>query len=76
MMRGVSHYKYSSGVRNVQHVITVPAPVPQQVIYIYANIQYMQSTCVISKGSGLAVEASVNITVEFECSELLNVFGS
>lgn len=38
MMRGVSQYKYSSGVRNVQQVITVPAPVPQQVIYIYASI--------------------------------------
>ncbi|XP_047655662.1 polyadenylate-binding protein 1-like isoform X2 [Tachysurus fulvidraco] len=32
MMRGVSHYKYSSGVRNVQHVITVPAPVPHQMV--------------------------------------------
>ncbi|KAM9475349.1 polyadenylate-binding protein 1-like isoform 1-T1 [Clarias gariepinus] len=32
MMRGVSQYKYSSGVRNVQQVITVPAPVPQQMV--------------------------------------------
>ncbi|XP_060786722.1 polyadenylate-binding protein 1-like [Neoarius graeffei] len=29
MMRGVGQYKYSSGVRNVQQVITVPAPVQQ-----------------------------------------------
>ncbi|KAF7695024.1 polyadenylate-binding protein 1-like [Silurus meridionalis] len=32
MMRGVSQYKYSSGVRNVQQVITVPALVPQQLV--------------------------------------------
>ncbi|MCJ8735264.1 hypothetical protein PDJAM_G00244930 [Pangasius djambal] len=32
MMRGVSQYKYSSGVRNVQQVITVSAPVPQQMV--------------------------------------------
>ncbi|XP_066500504.1 polyadenylate-binding protein 1-like isoform X2 [Hoplias malabaricus] len=32
MMRGVSQYKYSSGVRNVQQVINVPPPVTQQVM--------------------------------------------
>ncbi|XP_058246360.1 polyadenylate-binding protein 1-like isoform X2 [Hemibagrus wyckioides] len=32
MIRGVSQYKYSSGVRNVQQVITVPAPVSQQMV--------------------------------------------
>ncbi|XP_062854664.1 polyadenylate-binding protein 1-like isoform X2 [Trichomycterus rosablanca] len=32
MVRGVSQYKYSSGVRNMQQVITVPAPILQQVM--------------------------------------------
>ncbi|XP_053480461.1 embryonic polyadenylate-binding protein A-like isoform X3 [Ictalurus furcatus] len=36
MVRGVSQYKYSSGVRNVQQVITVPTSIPQQVMHIYA----------------------------------------
>lgn len=45
MMRGVSQYKYSSGVRNVQQVITVPAPVPQQVMHVYA-----EHLCYFKKG--------------------------
>ncbi|XP_017323168.1 polyadenylate-binding protein 1-like isoform X1 [Ictalurus punctatus] len=32
MVRGVSQYKYSSGVRNVQQVITVPTSIPQQMV--------------------------------------------
>uniref|UniRef100_A0AAY4CX75 Polyadenylate-binding protein n=1 Tax=Denticeps clupeoides TaxID=299321 RepID=A0AAY4CX75_9TELE len=32
VVRGVSQYKYSSGVRNVQQVISVPPPVVQQVV--------------------------------------------
>ncbi|XP_051965002.1 polyadenylate-binding protein 1-like [Xyrauchen texanus] len=31
IVRGVGQYKYSAGVRNVQHVINVPAPVVHQV---------------------------------------------
>ncbi|XP_030640358.1 polyadenylate-binding protein 1-like isoform X2 [Chanos chanos] len=32
VVRGVNQYKYSAGVRNVQQVITVPAPIVQQVM--------------------------------------------
>ncbi|KAG9270338.1 embryonic polyadenylate-binding protein B-like isoform X1 [Astyanax mexicanus] len=32
VMRGVNQYKYSSGVRNMQQVISVPPPIAQQVV--------------------------------------------
>lgn len=51
MMKGVSQYKYSSGVRNVQQVITVPAPVPQQVMHLCACKSMQKSTCYLKKDS-------------------------
>ncbi|KAK3539526.1 hypothetical protein QTP70_009506 [Hemibagrus guttatus] len=54
MMRGASQYKYSSGVRNVQHVITVPAPVPHQDLQLdFGLLVYLSDSVCVRAGERL-----------------------